>query len=206
MEFRWYRRVCFDTLLIVLQGTSPGVRHVDRFILVMLETAVAVGVTAGLAARLIQLVVTRIRGRRFSRTVGWPATSAWALGFAIATFAGAAVMSIGPLVLPFAVIVCGVAAWRCRALPEGAIGAGLGTGSVLFVIGLMNPTRPPCGATFAVTIRSGEHASGACGGVNGTSWLPLALALVAAAVAGQILMERRRPGRAHSLRAPSPNR
>jgi len=181
-----------------------GVRDMDRFGLFMLEIPAAVGITVGLAVRLIQLVVERIRGQRFSRTAGWPATSAWALGFAIATFAAAGVMSIGPLVLPFAVITCAVAAWRCRALPECAIGAGLGTGLVLFVIGLMNPTRPPCGAAITLTVRSGEHASTGCGGVNGTSWLPVAVALVAAAVAGQILMERRKAGRAHSLRAPSP--
>jgi hypothetical protein len=112
------------------------------------------------------------------------------------------VMSIGPLILPFAIITCGVAAWRCRALPEGAIGAGLGTGLVLFVIGLMNPTRPGC---VAIDVRSREPVfPGWCGGVNGTSWLPVAVALVAAAVAGQILMEHRKAGRARTLRAPSP--
>lgn len=197
-SFSWPNRPRY----IALQGTSRGVRDMDRFGLFMLETGVAVGVTVGLAVRLIQLVVGRIRGQRFSRTVGLPATSAWALGFAIATFAAAGVMSIGPLVLPFAMITCGVAAWRCRALPECAIGAGLGTGLVLFVIGLMNPTHPPC---VAIAVRSGEPVfPGGCGGVNGTSWLPLAVALVAAAVAGQILMERRKAGPAHSLRAPSP--
>ena|ERR1019366_2076099 len=176
----------------------------DRFVLVMLEASAAVGVTVGLAVRLIQLAVGRIRGQRFSRTVGWPATSIWALGFAIATFAGAAALSIGPLVLPFAVIACGVAAWRCRALPEGAIGAGLGTGLVLFVIGLMNPTRPTCGATVTVILRRGEHGSRiSCGGVNGTSWLPLAVALVVAAVAVQIMMGRRKARQAHDLRAPT---
>jgi len=198
-SFSWPNRPRY----IALQGISRGVRDVDRFGLFMFETAVAVGVTVGLAVRLIQLVVGRIRGQRFSRTVGWPATSAWALGFAIATFAAAAVMSIGPFfVLPFAVIVCGVAAWRCRALPESAIGAGLGTGLVMLVIGLMNPTHPPC---VAIAVRSGEPVfPGGCGGVNGTSWVPIALALVAAAVAGQIVMERQKAGRAHGLRAPSP--
>ncbi len=164
-------------------------RNVDRFGLFMLEAAAAVGLIVGLAVRLIQLILGRIRGRRFSRTAGWRAASGWALGFAMATFAAAAVMSIGVLVLPFAVVACGVAAWRCRAFPEGVIGAGLGMGLVLFVVGLMNPTRPPCGAT--ITFRSGDAASLGCGGVNGTSWLPLALALVAAAVASQMLMERR---------------
>ena len=136
----------------------------DKFAFVMLRIGLAVGVTVGLTVRLIQLVVERLRGRGFSRTVGWRATSAWALGFAIATCAVAAAMSIGIFILPFAVIACGVAAWWCRAFPEGAIGAGLGTGLVLLVIGLMNPG----------------------------SWLPLAVALAAAAVAGQILMERRK--------------
>jgi hypothetical protein len=91
------------------------------------------------------------------------------------------VASIVLFVLPFAMIACGVAAWRCRALPEGAIGASLGTGIVLGVIGLMNPTRPPCRAT--ITVRSGERWCG----VNGTSWLPLAFALVVVAVAGQMM-------------------
>jgi hypothetical protein len=185
---------------IALQGTSRGVRDMDRFGLFMLEIGVAVGVTIGLIVRLIQLVVERLRGRRFSRTVGWRATAAWALGSAIATCAAAAAMSIGIFVVPFAVIACGVAAWRCRALPEGAIGAGLGTGLAMFVIGVMN-SHPPC---VVIAIRDGNPVfSGRCdGSINGTSWLPLALALVAAAVAGQILMERRfiadRPGaRAH---------
>ncbi|MCA1837297.1 MAG: hypothetical protein LC674_00460 [Actinobacteria bacterium] len=176
----------------------------DRFGLFMLEAAVAVGAAVGLAVRLIQLIVGRIRGHRFSRSVGWPAALGWALGFAIAAFAAAAAMSIGLLVLPFAMIFCGVAAWRCRALPEGAIGASLGSGIVLCVIGLMNPTRPPCGATFTVTLRTGERASsGGCGGVDGTSWLPLAVALVVVAVAGQVMMERRNKGRAHINGAPS---
>jgi hypothetical protein len=174
----------------------------DRFGLFMLGTGVAVGIIVGPVVRLIQLIVERVRDRRFSRTVGRPASLAWALGFAIATFAAAGVMSIGPLVLPFAIIACGVAAWRCRALPEGVIGAGLGTGFVLFVIGLMNPAHPPC---VAIGVMRGEPVyPGGCGGVNGTSWLPLAIALVAAAVAAQILMERRKAGRAHSLGAPSP--
>jgi len=174
----------------------------DRFGLFMLEAAVTVGATVGLAVRLIQLIVGRIRGHRFSRTVGWPAALGWALGFAIAAFAAAAVVSIGWFVLPFAMIACGVAAWRCRALPEGAIGAGLGTGLVLFVIGLMNPTHPPC---VAIAVRSGEPVyPGGCGGVNGTSWLPVALALVVVAVAGQMMIERRKKGRAHTNAAQSP--
>jgi hypothetical protein len=169
----------------------------------MLETAVAVGVTVGLAVRLIQLVVGRIRGHRFSRSVGWPAALGWALGFAIAAVAAAAVVSIGWFVLPFAMIACGVAAWRCRALPEGAIGASLGTGIVLCVVGLMNPNRPePC--VRSITLRAGEHASLSCGGVNGTSWLPLVVALVVVAVAGQMMIERRKKGRAHINGAPSP--
>src|ERR1019366_10451202 len=135
----------------------------DRFVLVMLEASAAVGVTVGLAVRLIQLAVGRIRGQRFSRTVGWPATSIWALGFAIAPLAGAAALSIGPLVLPFAVIACGVAAWRCRALPEGAIGAGLGTGLVIFVIGLMNSR---CGAlSLPFGIGAHNYSFTGCGGI-----------------------------------------
>src|SRR5579862_2530653 len=109
-----------------------------RFGLFMLVTAIAVGATVGTFARLIQLIVARIRGRPSSRNVGWPAILVWALGFAIAAFAAGAFMSIGIVVLPFAIIVCGVAAWWCRALPEGVIGAGLGTGTVVLIVGLMN--------------------------------------------------------------------
>jgi hypothetical protein len=188
---------------ISMEGTLRGVRDMDRFGLFMLETGAAVGVTVGLTIGLIQLVVGRIRGRPFSRSAGPPASLAWALGFALATFAAVGVMSIGILVLPFAVIVCGVAAWRCRALPEGAIGASLGTGFVLGVIGLMNPNHPePC--VRSITLRAGEQAHLSCGGVNGTSWLPAALALVVVAFAGQILLQRRKGEGAHSLGAPSP--
>ncbi len=167
----------------------------DRFGWIMLRGGVAVGVAVSLTVRVIQLVVERLRGQHFSRTVGWRAMSAWGLGFAIATFAVAAAMSIGLLLLPFAVIVCGVAAWRCRALPEGAIGAGVGTGLVLFVIGVMNPTPTPC----AIAINGGDPR--ACG-IDGTSWLPLAVALVVVAGAGQILSERGN-GRVHARRDPS---
>jgi hypothetical protein len=188
-------------LLLVLLTTlaaARGVRDMDGFGLFMLGTGVAVGVTVGLVVRLFQLAVERIRGRHFSRTVGWAATCAWALGFALGAFAAAGVVSIGFVVLPFAVIACAVAAWRCRALPEGAIGAGLGTGIVLFVIGLMNPTLPPC---VAIGVRNGEPVyPGNCGGVNGTSWVLVAAALVVAAVAGQIVMERRN---VHGIRATS---
>ena len=104
----------------------------------MLVAAVTVGATVGLWARLIQFIVERIRGRSFSHSVGWPAILAWALGFAIAAFAAGAFMSIGIVVLPVAIVVCGVVAWFCRALPEAAIGAGLGSGLVLLIIGLMN--------------------------------------------------------------------
>lgn len=99
-------------------------------------------------------------------------------------------------------IACGVAAWHCRALPEGAIGASLGTSIVLCVIGLMNPTRPPC---VAISFRSGAPVfPGGCGGVKFTSWLPLAVALVIVAVAGQMMIERGEKGRAHTNCAPSP--
>ncbi len=171
----------------------------DRIGLAMLYIAVAGGFTVGVAIRLIQLAVGRIRGRRFSRAVGWPATLVWALGFAIAALAVAAAMSIGPFVLPFAVIAYGVAAWRCRALPEGAIGAGLGTGLMIFVIDLMN--WPRCGAlNLPFGIGAHDYSFAGCGGINGTSWFAfaLAVALLVAAVAGQILMERRKAGRAHS--------
>ena len=174
----------------------------DKFWMFMPKAGAAVGVTVGVAVRLIQLGVGRLRGQPFSRTVGWPATSAWTLGFAIATVAAASILSIGPFyVLPVAVIVCGIAAWRCRALPEGAIGAGLGTGFVLFVIGLMNSQ---CGAlSLPFGIGAHHHSYSGCGGANGTLWLPLAVALVVAAVAGQILMERRKTRRTHSLGAAS---
>jgi hypothetical protein len=162
----------------------------DRIALAMLYTPVAVGLTVGLGIRLIQLAVERIRGQRFSRTVGWPATSAWALGFAIAAFAVAGAMSIGIFVLPFAVIVYGVAAWRCRALPEGAIGAGLGAGLAILVIGLMN--WPRCGAlSLPFGIGAHTYSFTGCGGITGISWLPLTAALVVASVAGQVLMARR---------------
>jgi len=97
----------------------------DRFTLFMLGAAFEVGFGVGLVVRLIQWIVGPTRGRPFSRSVGRPAALAWAVGFATAAFAGAGVMSIGPLVLPFAVLICGVAAWRGRALPAGVIGGGL---------------------------------------------------------------------------------
>jgi hypothetical protein len=166
----------------------------DHFALFMLEIALAVGITVGLAVRLIQLAVGRIRGRPFSRTVGRTASMAWACGFAIAAFAAAAFISIGIFVLPVAMIVCAIAAWRCRALPEGAIGASLGSGVVLCLIGLMNPTRPSCDPSLGMVLRGGQRASYLCGGVDGTSWLPLAVVLVVIAVAGQamlMMIERR---------------
>jgi hypothetical protein len=136
----------------------------DPFGLFMLGAAVIVGIVVGLVVRLVQLIVERIRGRPFLRTTGWRAALAWTLGFATAAFAAAGVFSIGFFVLPVAVIVCVVAAWFCRGLPEGFIGASLGTGSVLWIIGLMNPTPQP-----------GR-------GVDGTSWLPLAIALIVVAL------------------------
>src|ERR1051325_4449773 len=100
----------------------------DPFGLFMLWAAMEVGVIVGLAVRLIQLIVGRIRGRRFSRSTGRQATLRWALGFALGAFAAASFISIGILVLPFAAIACGVAAGRCRALPERGIRDSLGTG------------------------------------------------------------------------------
>jgi hypothetical protein len=164
----------------------------DRLGLAMFEVSVAVGATAGLAVRLTQLIVERIRGRGFSRRGGWPATLVWTLGSALAAFATAGAMSIGIFVLPFAVITYGVAAWRYRAFPEGATGTGLGAGIVMCVIGLMNPT-PLCDATAIVQ----DHVS-ACAGVSGATWLPLAgLALIIMAASGQMMMmEREKAGEA----------
>jgi hypothetical protein len=157
----------------------------DRFALFMLYGAVTVGGAVGLAVRLIQLIVERVRGRPFARSGGRQAALGWALSFALAAFAAAAFTSIGVLVLPVAIVVCGVVAWRCRALPEGAIGASLGTGTVLLIIGLMNPTPRPGN------------------GVDGTSWLPLAVVLIAVAVVGQAIIEFRKQGHAHTPDAPS---
>lgn len=172
----------------------------ERIALAMLYTPVLVGLTVGLAVRLIQLAVERIRGQRFSRTVGWPATSAWALGFAIAALAVAGAMSIGVFLLPFAVIAYGVAAWPCRALPEGAIGVGLGAGLAILVIGVMN--WPRCGAlSLPFGIGAHTYSFTGCGGISGISWLPLAVALVVASVAGQVLMARRISHRARGVPA-----
>ena len=155
----------------------------------MLGAAITVGTAVGLVVRLIQLIVEALRGNHFSRSLGWRAVLAWSLGFGLAAFAAAAFMSIGLLVLPVAIIVCGIAAWRCRALPEGAVGASFGTGIVVLVIGLMNPDHPePC--AHSGVLRSGEHAHVSCGGLSLTSWLPLALALLVVASVGQMVRAR----------------
>jgi CubicO group peptidase (beta-lactamase class C family) len=143
----------------------------DRFVWLMLYVALIVGVPVGLGVRLTQLIVGAIRGRGFSRAVGRPAALGWAVGFGLATFVGAGIISIGILVLPVAVIVCGIVAWRCRAFPEGAIGSSLGTGTVLLIIGLMN---------------SDSHSA-----VHGASWLPLAAVLIVVAFVSQAMVERR---------------
>src|ERR1051325_6265856 len=117
----------------------------DGFAWFILFGGLVVGTGVGLGVRLIQLVVEFVRHRQFVRNVGWGAVLIWTLGFAATAFAAASAMSIGIGVMPVAIIVCGVAAWRFRGLPEGLIGASLGTGIVLEIIGLMNPTNPsPC--------------------------------------------------------------
>jgi hypothetical protein len=173
----------------------------DGFGWFILGAAVAVGTGVGLGVRLVQVMVRDVRGQRIVRRVGWRAVLGWTAGFAAAAFGASAIMSIGVFVLPVAMIVCGIVAWRCRAFPEGAIGAGLGTGIVLGIIGLMNPTpHQPC--VNSATLRSGEYASFACGGVNGFSWLSFALTLVGVALAGQTMLRRRnkvRGAQAHWL-------
>jgi multisubunit Na+/H+ antiporter MnhB subunit len=158
----------------------------DRFRLFVLEATVSIGAITAIAVRLIQLTVERIRGRGFSRRAGWPATLVWTLGCALAAFAAVGAMSIGIFVLPFAVIACGVAAWLYHALPEGAIGASLGTGIVLCVLGLMNHPFVPCVGGFQVI--SARHISGC----DGTSWFPLGLALIIVAAASQAMLERQK--------------
>lgn len=106
--------------------------------LIMLLVAGTVGATVALLVRLIQSVVERVTGRSFSRSVGWFAVCGWGLGFATAAFAVAAVTSIGLFVLAVAIILLAGAAWICRAFPEAAIGAALGSGAVVLIIGLMN--------------------------------------------------------------------
>jgi hypothetical protein len=183
-------------LLSFLESSTQG-RDMDGFGLFILGTAITIGVTVTLGVRLLQLLRGEMRGHRLARRGGSRAALGWTLGFALAAFAAAGFMSIGWFVLPFAILACAVAAWRCRALPEGAIGASLGTGAVLFVLALMNPNRPgPC--AHSITLRAGERASFSCGGVNGTSWLPLALVLVLAALATQVMMDRRTKRTAHT--------
>jgi hypothetical protein len=177
----------------------------DRLPLDMVEAAVLVGSIVGLGVRLIQFVAERIGGRRVLRRVGRPAAMAWALGCALAAFAAAAILSIGFLVLPVAMIVCGVAAWRYRALPEGAVGAGLGSSIAVAIIGLMNPPPPnplpPACLGQPFTVPAGQHSHVSCGGMSLSSWLPLAIGLVVFSVAGQVLVERRKKAQAHSQTA-----
>ena len=101
----------------------------DPFALFMLWAAMEVGVIVGLAVRLIQLIVGRIRGRRFSRSTGRQATLRWALGFALGAFAAASFISIGILVLPFAAIACGVARGVVVHFPRAQSGAAWEPGS-----------------------------------------------------------------------------
>lgn len=143
-----------------------------RFWLVILEAGLVFGLAGALSARLIQFAVERVRGRGFSRSTGWRATLAWIPGFAIGAVSGAAVMSIGILTWPLAIVACAIAAWNCRALPEGAIGAGLGAGVVILVVGLMNLS----------------HLRDLAGG---TLWFPVAIGLIGAALLAQMEIGRR---------------
>jgi hypothetical protein len=163
----------------------------DGFGWFILGAAIAVGAAVTVAVRLVQLLAGGggLRSDRFSRRAGPRATLAWALGFAIAAAAASAIISVGMFVLPLAVIVFAIVAWRYRALPEGAIGASLGTGIVLGILGLMNPApRQPCVSSGTM---NGEHASFSCGGVNGTSWLLIAVALIGVALAWHAMMRRK---------------
>lgn len=125
-----------------------------------------------------------------TRRTGWRALTEWAIAFATLAFAVIAAMSIGMVVLPVALGLLALAAFRNRLWPESLFGAFVGAGATLLVIAFLNRDHTPCPPQGTmISLAPGQ--SFACGGFSPTPWLIVGLLAAALGISGYFLARRR---------------
>jgi hypothetical protein len=121
--------------------------------------------------------------------IGWQSFGEWAVASAIVTFTMLTMLSIGPFVLPIAVIAVVVAARRNRAWPEAPMGALAGAGTNFLYVAFMNRDSSPCPpGPIHSTLSNGQSFS--CGGLDPIPWLTAGALLVVAGVLGYVVSRR----------------
>jgi hypothetical protein len=120
---------------------------------------------------------------------GWHAFAEWALASAIVTFTMIAMLSIGPFILPIAVIAVVLAARRNRAWPEGPMGGLAGAGTIFLYVAYINRDSSPCPpGPIYTTLSNGRFFS--CGGADPIPWLTAGALLVVAGLLGYVVSQR----------------
>ena len=119
---------------------------------------------------------------------GWVALGFWSIALGAVAFSLASALSIGVYVVPFALLLCSLAALRATAWPEAPLGALVGAGSVSLLIGFLHLHYVPC-PSGPQWLAPGE--SFACGGLPPTPWLLVGASLVATGLGGYALCRRR---------------
>ena len=125
------------------------------------------------------------------RRSGVPSIAAWALSFALLTYAVLGMLSVGRFILPVAIVALTLSAWHFRAWPEAATGALLGVGGVLLAIGFLNLGTVPCPQSGTMTLAPGE--SWSCGGRDPVPWLVTGIVLAGTGILGYWAWRRGRP-------------
>src|SRR5689334_15037361 len=103
---------------------------------------------------------------------------AWLAVGAAFTISILAALSIGPFVLPFALVLLVIVVRRSPHLPE-SIGVVSGIGVILLLIASANRDNVPCSANGFQQLEPGQR-SASCGGWDPHPWLYLGIAVTAA--------------------------
>ena len=129
--------------------------------------------------------------------VGWQALGEWSVGFGLLTLSAIGVMSIGILILPFAIGALRLAGKRNRIWPEAAPGAFVGIGSVCVFIAYLHRSDSPCSASGGtIWVRPGDF--GSCGGLDPMPWLKVGVALTVSGLLAYAVLQRTGLGRANT--------
>ena len=139
-----------------------------------------------IALVLALVVLWRAGGRPGSEGRGCRWFWAWSLVGAALCFSFLTGLSIGLLLLPFALLLLWLVLSRSPRWPE-SIGFVEGAGLVLLLVAYLNRDYRPCGAGPHI-LRAGESYS--CGGFDPHPWLYMGLAIAALAAIAYAVVRR----------------
>jgi hypothetical protein len=117
---------------------------------------------------------------------------AWLVVGAALTFCFLAALSVGPFVLPFALVLLAIVATRSPRLPE-AVGFISGIGVMLLVIAFLHRSDgQPCPAGDGFQQLAPGQQSVSCGGLDPHPWLYLGIPVTAAGAVTYLAVSRKR--------------